>query len=121
MFGPGAFRRDPQERTGAPSLAIEEAEVSPVPLGDLAGEAARKAGASCSLDTPAITDGDQVGQPSKDETRRRETLRGLMLTLDLHTWLQIAARRAFAALEHLEEGLRGKGYWIPALEGGPPG
>jgi hypothetical protein len=44
-----------------------------------------------------------------------------MLTMDLHAWLQIAARRAFAALEHLEEGLRGKGYWIPALEGGPPG
>jgi len=37
-------------------------------------------------------------------------LRGLMLTLDLQAWLQIAARRAFAALEHLEEGLRGKGY-----------
>jgi hypothetical protein len=44
-----------------------------------------------------------------------------MLTLDLHIWLQIAARRAFAALEHLEDGLRGKGYWIPPLEGGPPG
>jgi hypothetical protein len=126
----GIWRRSPRvfecvggarSRWKAPDWCEPREGLSPELLADLAGEAARRAGASCSLDTPAITDGAQVGQPSKDETRRRETLRGLMLTMDLHAWLQIAARRAFAALEHLEEGLRGKGYWIPALEGGPPG
>ena len=35
--------------------------------------------------------------------------------MDLHTWLQIAARRASSALEYLEEGLRAKGYWIPPI------
>ena len=126
----GIWKRSPRvfecvggarSRWKAPEWCKARAGLSPELVADLAGDAARKAGASCLLDTPAITDGAHVGLPSKDETRRRETLRGLMLTMDLHAWLQIAARRAFAALEHLEDGLRGKGYWIPSLEGAPPG
>lgn len=79
---------------------------------ELVGEAAKRA--SCSLDTPPISDGEE-------EKKKRETLRSLMHTLDLHRWLQIASRRAFSSLEHLEKGLQAKGFWVPALAGGPPG
>lgn len=125
----GIWRRSPRvfecvgaarSRWKAPEWCESREGLSPELLADLAGEAACKAGASCSLDTPAITDGAQVGQPSKDEVRRRETLRSLMANLDLHAWLQIASRRAFSALEHLEAGLRAKGYWVSAMTGPPP-
>jgi hypothetical protein len=86
---------------------------------ELTGEAAKRAAALAaeaarSLDTPPISDGE-------GEKKKRETLRSLMLILDLHRWLQIASRRAFSSLEHLEKGLQAKGFWVPALAGGPPG
>ncbi len=109
-----------RSRWKAPEWCEARDGLSPELLADLRGAAAREAGASCSLDTPAISDGAPVKEPSKDETRRRETLRGLMATLDLHTWLQIASRRAFSALEHLEAGLKAKGYWVPTMTGPPP-
>lgn len=122
------FRRSPRvfERAGAararwePPEWCEPAEgVSEALWNELTGEAAKRAAALAaeaarSLDTPPITDGE-------GEKKKRETLRSLMLTLDLHRWLQIASRRAFSSLEHLEKGLQAKGFWVPALAGGPPG
>lgn len=108
-----------RSRWKAPEWCEARDGLSPEMLADLSGAAAREAARSCSLDTPAISDGAPVGEPSKDEARRRETLRSLMAALDLHAWLQIAARRAFSALEHLEAGLKAKGYWVPAMTGPP--
>lgn len=62
---------------------------------------------SCSLDTPPITDGDEL-----EPTRRKNTLRDLMATLDLHRWLQVAARRAISSTDHLTQALVAKGYVV---------
>jgi hypothetical protein len=35
-----------------------------------------------------------------------------MATLDLHRWLQVAARRAISSTDHLTEALTAKGYVI---------
>jgi hypothetical protein len=123
------WRRSPRifERCGAareswdfPEWGTPAEGLSAETLAELTGEAVKAAAqaireaVACSLDTPPISDGDGEG-------KKRETLRALMLTLDLHRWLQIASRRAFSALDHLEKGLRAKGYWVPALAGEPPG
>ena len=68
-------------------------------------------GALCSLDTSPITDGGQDAEPAQ----RKDTLRELMASLDLHRWLQIAARRAMSSTEHLTQALQEKGYVFPDL------
>jgi len=89
--------------------------VSPELMAELTGEATRAAAkaareaSSCLLDTPQINDGEGSGELA----RRPPTLRKLMLTMDLHRWLQIAAARASSSLEFLQDALQKKGYWIP--------
>jgi hypothetical protein len=77
----------------------------------MAAEAAAKAAkaALCSLDTPQITDGDE----SKPKKVRRPSLKKLMDTMDLHSWLQVAVNRALRSKEFLDKALRAQGYWVP--------
>jgi hypothetical protein len=98
-------------------------KVSEELLAELTGEATKRAAeraaeaASCSLDTPPISDGELDGTPAQG----RRTLRKLMDELSLHQWLQVASARAFKSLDSLRAGLQKKGFFVPELVFESPG
>ena len=113
----GIWNRSPRifERVGAarsrwtPPEWCKVKEAGPVPV-------MNNDAASCSLDTSPITDGDSDLDVVPEPEQRQDTLRDLMLTMDLHRWLQVAFRRAISSMDHLQKALQAKGYYFPGDE-----